>query len=485
MMPVQATCCHRRPRVYQVAHPPSSAEDAMTYAVNLPYSVTRRPNGPSMYYPCPNAIQPVQDQQGAGYFIDAAGVRVSTGSAPLDFIIKWGFWVGMAAILYKSYRVFRYDEPLFLGAPRTPAAWEVNPGKRVSKDTKKEILTVYVAGEPLEPIAKHFDVSVQWLKNFLLKSNVYLPEGPGVPYEAPMWEKKEAILSEYEPGMPLSPLASKHNVSWSYAKKWLEEAGVYKRIRGGGVRGRSGPKKRHRHRRSEGLSRRWVWLDENPARTEEQEELRGVLLEAYEPGVSINRLAASLGIPRATATKWLKEAGVYVPRGVPPELEEKRRLLISLYKPEMSLMKLAEDVGVNQITARKWLKEEGVYVPRKGRRTKRDLPEYSEYESLKEELFLRYTPGVSVRKLARELGIEPVTALRWLQKTEFYQPPDPSTRVLSEELQEKRRLLISRYEPKMSLRALAKDVGVNEATAKKWLVQEGIYVPRRGRRPKR
>jgi hypothetical protein len=56
---------------------------------------------------------------------------------------------------------------------------------------------------------------------------------------------------------------------------------------------------------------------------------------------------------------------------------------------------------------------------------------------------------------------------------------------LSEGLQEKRRLLISLYEPEMSIRALAKDVGVNEATAKKWLVQEGIYVPRRGRYPKK
>jgi len=99
----------------------------MTYAVNLPLSVMRRPYGPSPMNTLPSRpIQPV-DEKGAGAFFDAAGVSISTGSAPLDFMIKWGFWLGMAAIMYKSYRILRYDEPFFLPSTGVPPAWEVNP----------------------------------------------------------------------------------------------------------------------------------------------------------------------------------------------------------------------------------------------------------------------------------------------------------------------------------------------------------------------
>jgi hypothetical protein len=116
----------------------------MSYQVNNPYSVTLRPNGPPLYAPPPKPIKRIDE---LGYIMDSPTFRVTTGNTGLDNIIKFGFWFGMAAALYKLYGMLRYDEPLF--SPGTPPAWKMNPD--MTDAEYREALNKYGLPEPPEP----------------------------------------------------------------------------------------------------------------------------------------------------------------------------------------------------------------------------------------------------------------------------------------------------------------------------------------------
>lgn len=91
----------------------------MSYQVNLPYSLTLRPNGPALYSPPPKPIKRIDN---LGYIMDTPGFRMTTGDRGLDNLIKYGFWFGLAMALYKAYGMLRYNEPLF--STGTPPAWK-------------------------------------------------------------------------------------------------------------------------------------------------------------------------------------------------------------------------------------------------------------------------------------------------------------------------------------------------------------------------
>ena len=74
---------------------------------------------------------------GTGYIFDAAGVRATTGSEDFDLVIRWMFWIGMALMGYKMYRVLRYEDPLFGEREVLPPAWRVNPADSDSDNRRK------------------------------------------------------------------------------------------------------------------------------------------------------------------------------------------------------------------------------------------------------------------------------------------------------------------------------------------------------------
>jgi len=119
----------------------------MSYAYNLPLSVTRRRNGPPMFDPAPVPIRRIDDLGNSSFF-DAAGVSMTTGSAAWDRVVKYGFWISMGLVAHRMYRVLRYDEPLFGGGGGIPPAWEANPER--SNEEHREMLTRYGVTDPPE-----------------------------------------------------------------------------------------------------------------------------------------------------------------------------------------------------------------------------------------------------------------------------------------------------------------------------------------------
>lgn len=95
-----------------------------------------------------------------GTLIDAAGVRVSTGNTTADFVLKWGFWIGMGWFVYRSYRVLRYDDPFFAPRYKLPPAWEANPllTKEERNVLLEEIRSQHESGATIKEIAERLGI---------------------------------------------------------------------------------------------------------------------------------------------------------------------------------------------------------------------------------------------------------------------------------------------------------------------------------------
>lgn len=118
------------------------------FRYNLPYSVTLGPQIHSFLEYPPVPIRRIEDVMGTGYFVDAAGIRATTGNPTADALIKWGFWVGFGLLAYRMYRVLRYDEPFIQPAYKLPPAWQANP--ELSNEEYRKILATHGITDPPE-----------------------------------------------------------------------------------------------------------------------------------------------------------------------------------------------------------------------------------------------------------------------------------------------------------------------------------------------
>lgn len=195
----------------------------MPYKINLPHSVTLRPSGPALYSPPPRRIKRLT----LGYIMDAPGLRMTTGDPGLDNLIKYGFWFGVAALLYKAYGMLRYNEPLFSAG--TPPAWKMNPvpGKRTRwghgenwkeyiNKAREEIISTYRPGDSVTSLANAYGLDVKTVIGWLRDA--------GICHEEPALE--EALLL-YEPGDNVAELSWELGVPYTQLINFLKKKKVY------------------------------------------------------------------------------------------------------------------------------------------------------------------------------------------------------------------------------------------------------------------
>ena len=205
----------------------------MAYRVNLPYSVTLQPSTPEPM----GKLKRIS----LGYIMDSPGFRVTTGDPGLDNLIKYGFWFGAAAILYKAYSMLRHDEPLFSAG--TPAAWERNSYSDVERSAYPELtdeeyrraFTRYESKKSklLRGITeRHY---FPWKKIWNLKLECF---------GEPTGYKDDFIKAMIkEPHWKIADAAQYFGASLGQAKEWLIQEGMPKRIYGR-------PPRRRRHPRN-------------------------------------------------------------------------------------------------------------------------------------------------------------------------------------------------------------------------------------------
>jgi transposase-like protein len=366
----------------------------VSYAYNPPYSVTRRPNGPPMFDPAPVPIRSIDAELGTGNFIDAAGVSATTGSQALDNIIKWGFWIGMGLVAYRMYRVLRYNDPLIQPRYKLPPAWQANSSTRTRvrfhiKDLSPEeievlrhrAISLYEKGTSVLSLANYLGINKNTLTRWLKEAGVYEAAHPGRSGRSHRMEGLyRKALKSYVPGKPVGSLARDLGVSIRTIIDWMKEAGVYEPAPVGRQAGVRMPFRRR-------------------AQTSTNKEKKRLLLEEYEPGMNISRLAEDIGVSYRTARNWLVEAGVYKPAPVGrPSLY---REAIKRYVPGEPVAPLARDLGVDPTTIIDWMKKAGVYKPAPMGRPRRRNPSKAEVEGRgvdwydprdKEWKFLPYGP---------------------------------------------------------------------------------------------
>jgi len=314
----------------------------MSYQVRNPYSVTMRPNGPALYAP------PLKPIKSLGYIWDTPTLRVTTGDPGVDNLIKYGFWFGMAMMLYKLYGMLRYDEPLF--SPGTPPAWKVNPRTRNFYEARIRFHELYEKGLDVNELSRACRVSRGTVYKWLHESGLPLPK-PKRPYYTSGIEQK--LIDEYEPGMNVAELARKHDLDASTVRNWLIKAGVY--VPGPkGFRGKVTEEEKERRRER---VRKSIERSKEKRRTEPGRRYRvknpgwhemiyaDALQEAlkiYEPGMNVAEMSRELGIPYMTLLNFLRRQDIYVSRdqvridkAKEREMEAKRREKEILRSPKL------------------------------------------------------------------------------------------------------------------------------------------------------
>jgi transposase-like protein len=232
--------------------------------------------------------------------------------------------------------------------------------QKTSRGKKRLLLETYEPGMNVSMLAKKLKISTKTATGWLSEAG-YFPD-------------REGLIKSYKPGMSIAKLAREHGASHRQATRWLEEAGVYERVKG--VPGpRPSPKKE-------------------------------ALINAYEPGMNVTKLAREFGVGSSTAERWLKDSGVY--EKIDP-FEDVKKEVLDAYEPGMNITGLAKRFGVSGAVVRNWLKRAGLL------RSKKISP-------LRKKVVSSYIPGMSASELARTFNVHTQTVIGWLQEEGIYVP---------------------------------------------------------------
>jgi transposase len=276
----------------------------MYFRYNQPYNVTMGPRAHSFLEYPPVQINPMCPM---GNFIDAAGVRVTTGSPTADTVIKYGFWVGMALVAYRLYRVMRYDDPFIRPSYKLPPAWQANPllTREERNILLEEIRSQHERGATTKEIAERLGIKIARVSSYIKKMGLTPRKHSLKSDEDDVRWKEFSFFAVSSPGERIADLARDFGITTKTAYEWLSKAGVNitafgkigKRQPGilGGISGTS-----------EG------WRKDPPG----YQQLVLRVLEVYEPGMNVAALAKDFNVSYHTMRNLLIKEGVYKP--VPP-----------------------------------------------------------------------------------------------------------------------------------------------------------------------
>lgn len=267
----------------------------MSYQVNLPHSVTLRPNGPALYSPPPKPI-------GLGYIMDTPRFRMTTGDPGIDNLVKYGFWFGMAAALYKLYGMLRYDEPIF--SPGTPPAWRMNPSKKqIKKALFERVLNLYVPGELVGPVAKKVGVTSAAVIAWMKEAGVYEPAPGGTATEDPpkrgRGRPKKIITKEQE-----------HFIISSYESMGKSSNEIAEILSQSDIAGALGTHSKaiERALKRHGISAHHMGSDDRLLEDAKRYEKEIVHLRRF--GMKIKDIANYYGFPKSIIVRLLKSLGI-------------------------------------------------------------------------------------------------------------------------------------------------------------------------------
>jgi len=212
----------------------------------------------------------------------------------------------------------------------------------------------------------------------------------------------------------------------------------------------------------------------------EYDEKRARIIAYYEPGMNVSELARVFGVDTKTAIRWLEVEGVYVAGKMGPRRDEDIfQKALSLYQPGEPVGPVARKIGVDPTTVIAWMKEAGIYEPaprgfpvgKKQPARKRSLG--PKRLAIRKYLTKHYEPEMSIPTLAKEFDLPASTVRRWLKEDGIY-IPGKSGRSRDEELYQK---ALSLYRPGYPVGPVAKEVGVSMTTVINWAKEAGIYKP--------
>ncbi len=199
-----------------------------------------------------------------------------------------------------------------------------------------------------------------------------------------------------EEDRPMADLTARYRVGAKTTRGWLLEAGIPIRTKAQGGR-----------------------------RRQLRPPLPVELRELAEREMNVAAVARVLGVSYGTATRWLTEAHIALPRAssnnrprgqnrpvTPPTVE-----LLQLYVTEgLSVATVAERLQLTRHLVRKWLLEAGVVLrpPGGGPGVPHVLPPRKPPPPADELCRLRLTERLTHKQLAARFGVHPQTASRWL-----------------------------------------------------------------------
>lgn len=190
---------------------------------------------------------------------------------------------------------------------------------------KEDLVAAYEPGMSISELARKFGVGSATADRWLKEAGVYVRV---YPFE----KKRKGVLETYEPGMDIKELAKEFDVSEGTVRAWLKRAGLMRSTR--------------------------------------TSTIREKIIRSYVPGMNVSELARKFNVLPGTAIGWLQEEGIYVPskargrKGRKGPKKDKYEKVIRLYQPGMNVAELAREVGVHYTTIIRWLKESGMYEPR-------------------------------------------------------------------------------------------------------------------------
>jgi len=191
------------------------------------------------------------------------------------------------------------------------------------------------------------------------------------------------------------------------------------------------------------------------------------ILEAHALGMTQEEAAAFAGVNPVTVRKYWNEYGLqpHYPQGRPISEEQKNKI-IDAYSSGMTIKETAKHVGVSYETARRYLKNAGVVLPR-GRRT------LSEEE--KNKIYEAHSLGMSLSKAAKYAGVSDDTVLRYWRSAGLKPHYEKKVSITEEQ---KIRIIEARNSG-LTIHQIAELVGVNSGTVQKYLKEAGLTSPRK------
>ena len=131
------------------------------------------------------------------------------------------------------------------------------------------------------------------------------------------------------------------------------------------------------------------------------EEQRLAFMSLIDRGGSVRAACAAVGVHPDAGYAWMKKAGLSTPRSTQRQYTpEQRAEFLSRLEQVRNVSALARELGINRVTASVWAHKAGIFT--------------AEYSDAKRQEFLRLRrEGVSRRAAARALGIEAHQASDW------------------------------------------------------------------------